>query len=585
MLLVSAFLFLVAQPKVAHATTNFTLPKPYWWTNASGVYNDCDAYHFNQGPPSGQTAHLLSTWNGLEACGYGPNQGGSDVVVTFPGGSQENEWECTELVKRYLYLAYGTQAISQTNGSQVVDTYTGNRTGYTGYPNVFSKVLNNGNFHVQVGDVLSYSGTDNHTAIVIATNEDVNGNGTITVLEQNTSLSQSTGQHTQTVSGWVIKHGVDDQGSTDTVAAWLHPTPLGAWSDNSPSGTTHDSINAMAASSTTNVWAAGNEGVSCGTSEPVTYHNDGTGWTRFLIPYSCSNYPYSLNGIASSSSSNAWAVGGYYPNGGQTLAYHWTCSSNCSGSSWTQVTSDNPDPTTCCSVRNQLLGVNLDGSGTPWAVGSYGGNGSYQTPLLEKWNGTKFAQQTLPSLGLPTPNTGVLNGISFSSSTNGWAVGAVSWWSGGWKSGYLIYQYSNGSWTATTGADGTGGLNSVIAISDSEAWAVGNKGNGAPLILHYASGSWTEDTSFNGNYPSGVYLQSVSADSSSDVVVAGYINTGTPYTMKNFGYGWTQVTTPSVSGSTLLYGVAVVSGQAFAGGKNTPSGQSYNLPVTFAYSS
>ena len=60
-------------------------------------------------------------------------------VSFFPGWSQENEFQCTELVKRYLYLVYGLQSMGGTNGNQVVDNYTAK------YPNIFHKVVNDAN--------------------------------------------------------------------------------------------------------------------------------------------------------------------------------------------------------------------------------------------------------------------------------------------------------------------------------------------------------------------------------------------------------------------------------------------------------
>ncbi len=94
-----------------------TYPAPSWWNG-----DTCDSTHFNA---SGQTAHLLTTWNGIQVCGYGPTQGGTDVSVQFTsGGSTENEWECTELVKRYLYIVYGALSLGSTYGYNLVSNYT-----------------------------------------------------------------------------------------------------------------------------------------------------------------------------------------------------------------------------------------------------------------------------------------------------------------------------------------------------------------------------------------------------------------------------------------------------------------------------
>jgi len=581
-MLVASALFFVVPNKVAHATANITLPNPYWWVTNTGAFSQCDQYYYNHGHDhqgthyagSGQNdaavLSILATYQGVWACGPLPGTGTGKYVyfTSDANASQEAEWQCTELVKRYLYLKYGARSVGNANGSQVVDAYTNNN-GYTnGYPNLFSKVLNDGNSHIQAGDVLSYSSPDNHTAIVQDTSSvDASGNGHIIVLEQN---ADSSGVHSQTVSSWVIKNGVDDGGSTDTVAAWLHPTVSDqAWSNNSPSSTTSDVIYAMAASSTSNVWAAGYE---YPTYHPVTYLNSGSGWTKYSPTAQSGNN--SLSGIATSSSTSAWTVGYYTPSYKQTLAYHWT------GSSWSLVTSANPGSSSC---NNWLNAVALDASSTPSAAGYYWCNGSQPQPVIEKWNGSQFVSQTLSMSGI---QGGQLNGISFSSSY-GWAVGQTN----GTPLSYVIYEYNGSSWLApTVGSISNAVLTSVAAISDTEVWATGYQPNGTytkPLILHgtYANSTWTwtEDTSFANNYPSGVTtLRSVAADSSSDVWIVGYNFNGgvnTPFTMHNFGYGWTQVT---ASGGTALYGIAVNSGDAWAGGSST-SGTLYP-PYTLMYS-
>ncbi len=412
--------------RVAEATA----PTPAWWVDNNGSFSQYDTYQFNNGrthqltpyPGYGTDSNIISTsasYDGVAAIGPTGTVGGNidTFFTTDANASDELEWQCTELVKRFLYLEYGVASIGNTYGYQVVNNYA------TTYPTKFYKIPNDGTakLYPKPGDVLSYgTSSPGHTALVQSVGGEGSGSATVTLLEQNAS---STGLTYQNFQNWQFQNGIDnDPNNTNTVSGWL--TPL-KWNDNSPSaGTTHDQIISIGASSTTNAWAAGNESVSCGTWQPVTYHNDGSGWTKYLISYNCANYPYNLNGIVTSSSTNAWAVGGYYPGFGSTLAYHWT-----GGSSWSLVTSDNPDGTSS-TKRNKLLGVALDGSGTPWAVGAYGGNGSQQVPLIEKWNGSKFANQS-PALPSGTLN-GSLKAISFSSSTNGWAIGGVGWWSGGW---------------------------------------------------------------------------------------------------------------------------------------------------------
>jgi len=99
--------WLVAAPAQAAAST----PTPPWWNGVCDVGNNPGSH------PIG------ASYNGVQACGPGPTQGGTDHLVRFyPGAWGEYEWECVELVMRYLYLVYGIAPYS-ANGNTVVSDY------------------------------------------------------------------------------------------------------------------------------------------------------------------------------------------------------------------------------------------------------------------------------------------------------------------------------------------------------------------------------------------------------------------------------------------------------------------------------
>ena len=104
----------VAQHVVVEANSSADPPPvrfPPWWSG------DCDV---NNNPES----FPLSSWDGLTACGPGPNRGGADVPVEFfPAAWGELEWECVELSMRWLYLEYGVRPYP-ANGSGVVANYS-----------------------------------------------------------------------------------------------------------------------------------------------------------------------------------------------------------------------------------------------------------------------------------------------------------------------------------------------------------------------------------------------------------------------------------------------------------------------------
>jgi hypothetical protein len=102
------------------------------------------------------------------------------------------------------------------NGSNVVWNYAAFQSQYNPDGPVLTAVANNGVGPMPVpGDVLSYGATSTagHTSVVTGTNIDANGDGTVTVLEQNAS---ATGWDTVTVTDWVL--GGFDGG----VSGWLH---------------------------------------------------------------------------------------------------------------------------------------------------------------------------------------------------------------------------------------------------------------------------------------------------------------------------------------------------------------------------
>jgi hypothetical protein len=106
---------------------------------------------------------------------------------------------------RFLYLIYGINPY-QANGSQVVWNYSGNR---------LVKISNGtAGKAPQPNDILSYgsTSTSGHASIVTSSNIDGNGNGTITVIEQNSSPS---GSNTLSVNNWVVT-------AWSTISGWLH---------------------------------------------------------------------------------------------------------------------------------------------------------------------------------------------------------------------------------------------------------------------------------------------------------------------------------------------------------------------------
>ncbi len=183
------------------------LPFPSWWRG------ECDTDNYYEA--TGAEAYPLGAeYRGLKACGPRPcGDNGPDAIVDFGAGVKQIEWQCPELSKRFLYLAYGI-APYKANGSEVVWNYSGD---------LLEKVSN-----CQVGrpprpdDVLSYGSTSTygHTSVVMVSDVDRDGNGEIHVIEQNSS---STGVSSLTVDNWCVAPTYTE------VSGWLHDPAQDEW--------------------------------------------------------------------------------------------------------------------------------------------------------------------------------------------------------------------------------------------------------------------------------------------------------------------------------------------------------------------
>ncbi len=186
----------------------------------------------------------------------------------------------------------------------------------------------------------------------------------------------------------------------------------------SPDPTYWDELRAVATTSADNAWAVGFNFTGIGAQKTLVEHWNGTAWQHLTSPNHAGLTPVTnrLVGVAVTSATNAWAVGSY--NNGttsQTLVEHWN------GTSWAIVPSPNPGGT---SRNNTLNGVAFTSASTAWAVGGYSDGTADQTLVLD-WNGTAWKRVASPNPGGTTRNNG-LSGVAATSATNIWAVGSYS---------------------------------------------------------------------------------------------------------------------------------------------------------------
>ena len=288
---------------------------------------------------------------------------------------------------------------------------------------------------------------------------------------------------------------------------------------------------------------------------PATSFAFTSSWLQVPSP----NGPYATNklsGVAALSTDNVWAVGssqdipGTYQSAG--LIEHWN------GHRISVI----PSPTN--SLYDTLTGIAAIASNDIWAVGStslgdqYGDTGA----LLEHWDGTTWKIVPAP-LPPRKPGMYLLKSVVAIATNDVWAVGifafpfdnvplALHWngsvWSVVEMPAPLIYT-PEGSYSQAQ-------LYSVTAISSNDVWAVGTYDLGSfPVIEHWDGNTWNIiDAPANSGQPTA--LQSVSADSTGDLWIAGSSG-GQPFIAQWNAGSW-QVIPPPPSTTGYFSAIKVV---------------------------
>jgi hypothetical protein len=274
---------------------------------------------------------------------------------------------------------------------------------------------------------------------------------------------------TSSTNAWAVGQHADRTTGRTLIEHWNGT----AWTQvpsPSPGGTRGFSVlNGVAATSSTNAWAVGDYAARHSLFQTLIEHWNGTAWTQVPSP----NAPgggNELNGVAATSATNAWAVGDS-ASGTETLIEHWN------GTAWTQVLSPNPNPN---DPGNRLFGVAATSATNAWAVGTEclicNTDSETDATLIVHWNGTAWKQQPSPS----PSDFNDLFGVAATSSTNAWAVGFAA------GSPVLIVHWNGTAWKQQPSSV-PGAFNAVAATSATNAWAVGS-----PRIVHWNGTTWKQ---------------------------------------------------------------------------------------------
>jgi hypothetical protein len=242
-------------------------------------------------------------------------------------------------------------------------------------------------------------------------------------------------------------------------------------------------LRGVVATSSTNAWVVGYADVQVDaasyTTAAVIEHWNGRAWSiqAWRDPYDLT----ALVDVTATSSMNAWAVGyGYvqeqfspssYENYDYALIMHWN------GRAWKEQASPNP--------LVWVLGVTATSSGSAWAVGS-GPDISSPAPIGH-WNGRAWSLQASPS----TVSESTLFGAAATSSRDAWAVGASDQQvtASSHQILTLIEHWDGRAWSVepSPSAGSESRLFGVAATPARNAWAVGythGPGHTATLAVH-----------------------------------------------------------------------------------------------------
>jgi len=232
-----------------------------------------------------------------------------------------------------------------------------------------------------------------------------------------------------------------------------------------------DDVKALASN---NVWTVG-EAVMGVDHVTLVEHWDGTQWQVIPSPNGPQAFSF-LNGVAPVSPNDIWAVGYSDTRSGahhyEPLALHWD------GVAWTVAA-------TPVSLGAQIFGGTAIATDDVWAVGTLR-SGPFQLTFTMHWDGALWTVVPSPNVS-STDNT--LRSVSGTAANDVWATGNSG--EEGTDGLTLALHWNGAAWsvvpTPPVATDSV--LNSVVAISSRNVWAVGGAG-GQPLSEHWNGTVW-----------------------------------------------------------------------------------------------
>jgi hypothetical protein len=212
-------------------------------------------------------------------------------------------------------------------------------------------------------------------------------------------------------------------------------------------------LNAVAALSATDAWAAGYLAATNSWVAPLLLHWDGTAWTPVTVLNPISGGG-AFTGVVALAADNVWAVGGA---AFEPLIEHWD------GTAWSWFD---------LRINGLLKAVTARNPDDIWAVGSTTGATGGRGTFILHWNGQAWSQIASPS---PSQVDLLYDVVTVpNSATEVWAVGLSTSGNGLYQP--LVLHWDGTTWGTVPGATNPGNDTALLGLAASgptDLWAVG----------------------------------------------------------------------------------------------------------------
>ncbi|MGH3192251.1 MAG: hypothetical protein ACRDOL_34390 [Streptosporangiaceae bacterium] len=272
-------------------------------------------------------------------------------------------------------------------------------------------------------------------------------------------------------SAWAV-------GSTAGVGTGLGHSLLLHWNGStwsrvtSPAPVTGGSLAGIAVTAKSG-WAVGYVNTNpsapaCCAGTPLVFRWNGSKWSRLTTKLGNGSY---LSGVVMTSGNTAWAIGG-------PIAMITGALAKWNGSAWSWVT----DPV--AGPYHPLNGIAAGPGGTVFMVGT--NNNRPGPPVSAWWNGKAWKPVTVGA-----PNSSGLNAVAFAPGGSAWAAGVAR---SGSSVQALVVRWNGKAWTRVSSPGSGEDLDGLAFSASNYGWAVGNttsaSGSGKTAILHWNGRAW-----------------------------------------------------------------------------------------------